>query len=135
MSEDSITETSPCVVLDWVIPRPTGRWHQAVVVTDVHVWVTPELSFAENEQMEAAAAAGRTAFHEFVRGSGWIERPPRAAINEIRGIAWQESNGMLRIAHADDEIISAMIPDRSRGGKLAEGLKAALRARVKKTTG
>lgn len=43
-------------VLGWTIPRPTGRWHQAIVVTSRHVWVTPELSFSANEALEIGRA-------------------------------------------------------------------------------
>lgn len=126
--EDTVT------VLDWTVPRPTGRWHQAIIVTSRHVWVTPELTFADNEKMLAAAAAGMSEFHDFIRGSGWTKRPPRCALGDVRGINWNETTGWMRIAHGDDESIGAMIPSRDAGNALKPLLKRAIGARISNPT-
>lgn len=120
------------VVLGWVIPRPTGRWHQAIVVTDRHVWITPELTFAENEKMTADAAAGRDAFHDFVRTSGWIERPPRCNLTDVRGLNWNPTTGWIRIAAAGDDVLGAMIPNRETGDELEPKLKKAIALQLAK---
>lgn len=128
--ETSTGDTAPAVVLGWVVPRPTGRWHQAFVVTSRHVWLTPEISFADNEAMEAAAAAGADAFHDFLRGSGWINRPERASLDGVRGLNWNETTGWLRVGGADDAVIGAMIPDRKAGDRVNAALKKAIAAQV-----
>lgn len=126
----SFGDTTPAAVLGWTIPRPTGRWHQAFVVTLLHVWVTPEISFADNEAMEAAAAAGSDAFHDFLRQSGWISRPERVSLSDLRGLNWNETTGWLRIGGAGDDVIGAMIPDRKAGGRITTALKQAISDRI-----
>jgi len=115
-------------VLGWVVPRPTGRWHQSIVVTSRHVWVTPELTFEANESLEAAAAAGIESFHDFVRAAGWVQRPPRVDLAAVRAVDWNETTGWMRVGA--DEIIGAMIPDRAAGTALHPLLKQAIASRV-----
>ncbi len=118
----------PVTVLGWTVPRPTGRWHQAIVVTSRHVWITPELPFAANETLEASAAAGLEAFHDFVRGAGWVQRPPRVDLGDVRGVDWNETTGWMRIGAG--EVIGAMIPDRATGTRLLPLLKQAIATRI-----
>ena len=115
-------------VLGWTVPRPTGRWHQAIVVTSRHVWITPELTFAASEALEAGAAAGIEAFHDFVRTAGWVQRPPRVDLADVRGVDWNETTGWMRIGAG--EVIGAMIPDRATGTALLPQLKQAIASRV-----
>jgi|GEM_PF-6640311 len=117
-------------VFGWVIPRPTGRWHQAIVVTARHVWVTPELTFKDNEKLEAAATAGLFGFHDFVRGAGWVKRPPRCDISAVRRVDWNAITGWMQLSCADDSVIGAMIPNRESGGALQPLLKKAIGVRV-----
>lgn len=130
-----MTTTAPnddqVAVLGWAVPRPTGRWHQAIVVTSRHVWVTPELTFAANEALEAAAAAGLTSFHDFIRSAGWVERPARVDLGHVRGVDWNETTGWMRVGAS--EVIGAMIPDRSTGKRLHPLLKQAIATRVNDT--
>ena len=121
-------ETDQVSVLGWTVPRPTGRWHQAIVVTSRHVWITPELAFATNEQLEASAAIGIEAFHNYVRSAGWVQRPPRVNLADVRALDWNETTGWMRIAAG--EIIGAMIPDRAAGNRLHPLLKRAIAGRV-----
>lgn len=130
LDQNSAGDTSPVAILGWVVPRPTGRWHQAIAVTSQHVWITPEISFADNEAMEAAASEGSDAFHTFLKSSGWINRPERVSLSDIRGLNWNETTGWLRIGGADDHVIGAMIPDRKAGDRIKAGLKQAVAARV-----
>lgn len=130
VEETASGDTSRVAVLGWVIPRPTGRWHQAVVVTSQHVWITPEISFGDNEDMEAAAAAGIDTFHNYLRSSGWIKRPERVNLSDVRGLNWNETTGWLRIGGADDEVIGAMIPDRKAGDRIKAGVKRAIAKHV-----
>lgn len=123
-------DTAPAAVLGWVVPRPTGRWHQAIVVTATDLWVTPEISYADNEAMEAAAAAGTDAFHMFLKGAGWIKRPDRVALSDLRGINWNETTGWMRVGGADDVVVGAMIPDRKAGDRVKVALKQAIASRI-----
>lgn len=130
------THTSPqlddVTVLNWTVPRPTGRWHQAIVVTSRHVWITPEQTFGDHEAMTAAAAAGLDEFHDFVRGAGWVTRPPRCSLSEVRGLDWNEIGGMIRIGVEGGEVLTASIPDRSHGARLVPLVKRAIALRVRR---
>ena len=97
-------------------------------MTSRHVWVTPELSFSANEALESAAAGGLGAFHDFVRGAGWVQRPPRVEIGAVRGVDWNETTGWLRIGA--NEVIGAHVPDRAAGTRLYPALKQAIAARI-----
>jgi len=130
MSNEMTVSDNDVTVLEWVIPRPTGRWHQAIVVTSRHVWITPELTFADNERMTAAAAGGLSEFHEYLKAVGWTAKPDRCALGDVRGINWNETTGWMRIAGQDDHVIGAMIPNREAGNKLKIELKRAIGVRV-----
>lgn len=121
-------------VLGWAIPRPTGRWHQSIIVTAHHVWITPEISFVNNDKLVIAAASGLDTFHDFIRSAGWKTPPLRCALSEVRGVMWNDMTGWMRIAGADDNVIGAMIPNRAVGTKLKPLLKHAISSRVTKRT-
>lgn len=117
-------------VLGWTVPRPTGRWHQAIVITSRHVWITPELSFTDNAALEAAATAGNDAFHDYVRGAGWIKRPPRCNVADVRVVKWDETTGWIRVGSDSAELVAAMIPDRQTGTRLTPLVTQAIAARI-----
>ena len=122
-------------VLGWTLPRPTGRWHQSIVVTARHVWLTPELTFGDNEALTHAAAAGIDAFHDYVKGAGWKTRPPRLVTTAVSGVDWNATTGLIRIANRDGDVIGAMVPDRARGGELEQELRVAIRPYLLNQTG
>jgi len=121
-----MAEFNPLTVLGWAVPRPTGRWHQSFVVTDKHVWITPELSFENNEKMEAAAAAGIEAFHTFMQGGRWADRPQQLELEEVNGLHWNPTVGLMRLRSKDNRIISATIADRAEGEVIQGALKQAI---------
>lgn len=127
---DTTTPDREVLVLGWVIPRPTGRWHQSIIVTSRHVLITPELSFANNETLVEAAAQGTEAFYTFLRTTGWKTPPLRCAVTEVRGVSWNDMTGWMRIAGAGDTMIGAMIPDRAAGTAMKPQLKNAIAGRI-----
>jgi len=116
---------SPLVVLEWIIPRPNGRWHRAFVVTSKHVWLTPEMDFPDSQALGEAAPKGDDGFREFLKGTGWINRPERVEVDAVTGIKWDKPTGWLRLA-AGDEIVGGQIPNRDHGDQLVEQLKVAI---------
>ena len=125
-SETPPEETlAPATVLGWVIPRPTGRWHQAIVVTHNEVWITPEITFADNERMEAAANESIVAFMNFVRDAGWLDAQ-RCGVTEVKGLRWDNVTGWMRILYANEQVIGAMIPNRKNGDRLEPKVKEAI---------
>lgn len=127
-SDSAAVSDRDVTVLGWTVPRPTGRWHQSIVVTSRHVWITPEISFTANESLCAAAAAGIEDFHEWIRTSGWKKRPQRCAVGDVSGLVWNEVTGWMRIA-AGDDMIGAQIPDRGVGTQLEPQVKTAISSR------
>lgn len=121
--------TPSAVVLGWVVPRPKGRWHQSIVVTTTHIWITPELNFSANEELVEAAAAGEETFNTYLKGAGWFVPPEFCRVSDVRGVAWNETTGRMKIA-AGDSIIAASIPDRKAGTKIEPLLKRVIAARL-----
>jgi len=132
MSDTTPTANSEVTVLGWVIPRPTGRWHQSIIVTARHVVITPELTFANNELLVSAAEQGHEPFYAFLRSAGWKSQPQRCELAEVRGVDWNDMTGWMRIAGGGDTVIGAMIPNRDVGTALKPRLKHAIASRVAK---
>lgn len=125
-SEKPAEETlAPATVLGWVVPGPTGRWHQAIVVTHNEVWITPEITFAENQAMEEAASESIVAFRTFVSDAGWLNAQ-RCAVTDVKGLNWDNITGWMRILAANDKVIGAMIPNRGNGDELEPKIKEAI---------
>jgi len=124
-SETPAEALAPATVLGWVIPRPTGRWHQAFVVTHDEIWITPEISFAENKLMEEAAAESIAAFTTFVDNAGWLNAQ-HCHVIDVKGLKWDNITGWMRILGANKKVIGAMIPNRGNGDKLEPKLKEAI---------
>ena len=130
MAVQSPPSENDVTVLEWVVPRFTGRWHQSIVVTAHHVWVMPELTFANNEAMTAAAAGGLQELYTYLKGAGWTAKPPRLKLDDVRGVNWNETTGWMRILGQGDKVIGAMISDRETGNALEPKLKQAIAVRV-----
>jgi len=129
-----MSANSPITVLEWVIPRPNGRWHRAFIVTSEHVWLTPEMDFADSQLLNAAAPNGTEAFKDFLRGTGWINRPERVDIGDVTGIKWDKPSGWMRLA-AGETIIGGQIPNRDHGDKLLDQIKTAIATQRKRNAG
>ena len=126
-NDASTEEAAPATVLGWIVPRPTGRWHQAIVVTSADVWITSEMPFAENQTMEAAAEAGTKAFTKFVRDAGWLDGQT-CSVLDVKGLNWDNITGWMRILADGDLVIGAMIPNRADGDKIEPKVKKAIAA-------
>jgi hypothetical protein len=122
-----MSQVSEVTILGWTVPRPTGRWHQSIIVTDRDVLITPELPFGENEQLLAAAEKGMVELYAFIKGAGWIELPQRSPLADVDALKWNAPTGMMQIRSTDGSVMSAMIPNRGVGEDLVPQLQLALK--------
>jgi len=89
------------------------------------------MDFADSQLLNAAAPEGTEAFKDFLRGTGWINRPERVDIGDVTGIKWDKPSGWMRLA-AGETIIGGQIPNRDHGDKLLDQIKTAIATQRKR---
>lgn len=120
-------DSSAITVFEWTVPRPTGRWHRSIALTAKHLWLMPEMAFGDHRALLAAAEAGEDAFAGQIKATRWTASPRRQPLDAVGAMKWDETTGWLRVRFGD-EIVGAMIPDRTVGTDIAGRLRLRLAA-------
>lgn len=108
-------------LVPWTIPKPMGLWYRAFVLTEMGIFITPEMDVSSMEELKAALPAGPDAVVGVLTEHGRGKRSQFVPLESIVGLLANEDAGTihLKVSDAKQENPMVRVPRRDQLPKIA----------------